>query len=123
MGGAGPSFGSLADAAVGAGATAPEIVDVLVGIVTIVGVPKVVAAAPEVAMALGHDLDEEGADGECHRRLARLGAEQADQRWRWWTASLRFETPSFRYIEATSELTVLRETKSRSAISRIERWV
>lgn len=61
VGGAGPSFGSLADAAVGAGATAPEIVDVLVGIVTIVGVPKVVAAAPEVAMALGHDLDEEGA--------------------------------------------------------------
>lgn len=58
MGGAEPSFGSLADAAVGAGATAAEIVDVLVGITAVVGVPRVVAAAPQLAMALGHDLDE-----------------------------------------------------------------
>jgi len=28
-----------------------------------VGVPRVVAAAPELAMALGHDLSEDGADG------------------------------------------------------------
>ena len=35
IGGAEPSFGSLADAAVGAGATAAEIVDVLVGITAV----------------------------------------------------------------------------------------
>lgn len=58
MGGAEPSFGSLADAAVGAGATAAEIVDVLMGIVDVVGVPRAVAAAPQLAMALGHDLGE-----------------------------------------------------------------
>ena len=58
MGGAEPSFGAQADAAVSAGATATEIVDVLVGIITVVGVPRVVAAAPKVAMALGHDLGD-----------------------------------------------------------------
>jgi 4-carboxymuconolactone decarboxylase len=57
VGGSEPSFGSLTDAAVSAGATASEIVDVLVGVITVVGVPRVVAAAPELAMALGHDLD------------------------------------------------------------------
>jgi 4-carboxymuconolactone decarboxylase len=63
MGGAEPSFGSLVDAAVGAGATAGEIVDVLVGITAVVGVPRVVAAAPLLAMALGHDLEENAAGG------------------------------------------------------------
>ena len=58
VGGAEPSFGSLADAAVGAGATAAEMVDVLVAIITVVGVHRVVAAAPKLAVALGHDLDE-----------------------------------------------------------------
>ncbi len=62
MGGAEPSFGSLADAAVSAGATGGEIVDVLVGIITVVGVPRVVAAAPDLAMALGHDLGDGGAE-------------------------------------------------------------
>ena len=47
VGGAGPSYGAHADAAVGAGATAAEIVDVLVGVVPVVGLPSVVAAAPE----------------------------------------------------------------------------
>ncbi|MRG60694.1 hypothetical protein GE115_12560 [Agromyces sp. CFH 90414] len=58
MGGAEPSFGSLTDAAVSAGATAGEIVDLLMGIVDVVGVPRAVAAAPQLALALGHDLDE-----------------------------------------------------------------
>jgi 4-carboxymuconolactone decarboxylase len=51
-GGTVPSFGAQADAAVSAGATAAEIVDVLVGVVPIVGLPRVVAAAPNLAMAL-----------------------------------------------------------------------
>ena len=63
MGGAEPSFGSLADAAVSAGATAVEIVDVLTGIIDIVGVPRAVVAAPQLAMALGYDLDEGGDRG------------------------------------------------------------
>ena len=58
VGGAIPSYGALADAAVDAGATAAEIVDVLVGIVPVVGLPCVVAAAPNLALALGYDTDE-----------------------------------------------------------------
>jgi len=57
VGGSGASFGAHADAAVSAGATAVEIVDVLVGVVPTVGLPRVVAAAPKVAMALGYDID------------------------------------------------------------------
>lgn len=58
VGGAVPSYGAQADAAVDAGATAAEIVDVLVGVVPIVGLPRVVAAAPKLAMALGYDIDD-----------------------------------------------------------------
>ena len=58
VGGAVPSYGAQADAAVGAGATAVEIVDVLVGVVPIVGFPCVVAAAPKLALALGCDTDD-----------------------------------------------------------------
>jgi alkylhydroperoxidase/carboxymuconolactone decarboxylase family protein YurZ len=56
--GAVPSYGAHADAAVSAGATAAEIVEVLVDLVPIVGLPRVVAAAPKVAMALGYDTDD-----------------------------------------------------------------
>ena len=58
VGGAVASYGAQADAAVDAGATAAEIVDVLVGVVPIVGLPRVVAAAPKLAMALGYDIDK-----------------------------------------------------------------
>jgi 4-carboxymuconolactone decarboxylase len=58
VGGAEPSFGAQADAAVSAGATPAEIVDVLVGIIPVVGLPRVVAAAPNVALALGYDLED-----------------------------------------------------------------
>ena len=58
VGGALPSYGAQADAAVSAGATAAEIVDVLVGVVPVVGLPRVVAAAPKLAMALGYDIDD-----------------------------------------------------------------
>ena len=57
VGGAVPSYGAQADAAVSAGATAAEIVDVLVCVVPIVGLPRVVAAAPKLALALGYDID------------------------------------------------------------------
>ncbi len=58
VGGAGPSYGAQADAAVSAGATAAELVEVLVGVVPIVGLPCVVAAAPKLALALGYDIDD-----------------------------------------------------------------
>jgi 4-carboxymuconolactone decarboxylase len=57
VGGAVPSYGAQADAAVDAGATAAEIVDVLVGVIPIVGLPSVVATAPKLAMALGYDTN------------------------------------------------------------------
>ncbi|MEJ1154780.1 carboxymuconolactone decarboxylase family protein [Microbacterium marmarense] len=58
IGGAGASFGEHTDAAISAGASPDEIVDVLVGVSAVVGAPRVVDAAPKVASALGYDLDE-----------------------------------------------------------------
>jgi 4-carboxymuconolactone decarboxylase len=58
VGGAVPSYGAQADAAVNAGATAAEIVDVLVGVIPVVGLPAVVATAPKLALALGYDATE-----------------------------------------------------------------
>jgi 4-carboxymuconolactone decarboxylase len=58
VGGTAPSYGVEVDAAVSAGATTTEIVGVLVGIVSVVGLPSVVAAAPCLAMALGCDLED-----------------------------------------------------------------
>ncbi|HWI00707.1 MAG TPA: carboxymuconolactone decarboxylase family protein [Propionibacteriaceae bacterium] len=58
VGGAVPSYGAQADAAVDAGATTAEIVEVLVAVIPVVGLPSVVAAAPKLALALGHDVDE-----------------------------------------------------------------
>jgi 4-carboxymuconolactone decarboxylase len=58
VGGTLPSYGALADAAVTAGASTAEIVDVLIGVVDIVGLPCVVTAAPDVATALGYDIDD-----------------------------------------------------------------
>ena len=57
VGGAAPSYGVQVEAAVSAGATAAEIVEVLVGVVPIVGIPSVVAAAPSLALGLGYDLE------------------------------------------------------------------
>ena len=59
VGGAVPSYGAEAHTAVSAGATIAEIVEVLVRLVPIVGLPRVVAAAPSLAMALGYDTDED----------------------------------------------------------------
>ena len=57
-GGAVPSYGAQADAAVNAGATDAEMVEVLVGVIPVVGLPRAVAAAPKLALALGHDVDD-----------------------------------------------------------------
>ena len=57
VGGAVPSYGALADAALDAGATAAQIVDVLVGVARVVGQPRVVAAAPQLGMALGYEIN------------------------------------------------------------------
>jgi 4-carboxymuconolactone decarboxylase len=59
VGGAVPSYGELSDAAVSAGASTDEIVDVLVSLIPIVGLPCVVAAAPKIALALGYDVEED----------------------------------------------------------------
>jgi 4-carboxymuconolactone decarboxylase len=56
-GGAVPSYGELADAALDAGATAAEIVDVLVCAIAVVGLPRVVGEAPKLALALGYDTE------------------------------------------------------------------
>ncbi|MGR0218777.1 carboxymuconolactone decarboxylase family protein [Agromyces sp. ZXT2-6] len=56
IGGAEPSFGAEADAAIGAGATPTEIVDVLAGVTSVVGLARVVDAAPKLALALGCDV-------------------------------------------------------------------
>lgn len=58
VGGAAASYGEHADAAVEAGATAAEIVDVLITVIPVAGLPLVVAAAPKLAIALGYDIDE-----------------------------------------------------------------
>jgi 4-carboxymuconolactone decarboxylase len=58
VGGAVPSYGAQADDAVNAGATATEIVEVLLGVVPVVGLPGAVAAAPKLAMALGYDIND-----------------------------------------------------------------
>lgn len=58
VGGAGPSYGAEADAAVSAGATAAEIVDVLFCVAPVAGLPCAVAAAPKVGIALGYDVDD-----------------------------------------------------------------
>lgn len=58
VGGAIPSYGAATDSAVSCGATTAEMVDVLVGVVSVVGRPSVVAAAPSLATALGYDITE-----------------------------------------------------------------
>jgi 4-carboxymuconolactone decarboxylase len=61
VGGAPPSYCVEADDAITAGATTEEIVDVLVGVLPIVGLPCVVSAAPSLALALGYDPEDPAA--------------------------------------------------------------
>jgi len=59
IGGAEPSFDELVDAAMSAGASADEMVDVLIGLSPVIGLPRVVEAAPKLALALGYDLADD----------------------------------------------------------------
>ncbi|WP_235825344.1 carboxymuconolactone decarboxylase family protein [Agromyces badenianii] len=79
VGGAAPSFGAHVDAAVSAGSTAAEIVDMLVGVIPIVGLPRAVAAAPKIALALGHDLEVDVVgDPAVARRVGRRAGDGGD---------------------------------------------
>ena len=49
---------TLADAAIDGSATVAEIVDVLVEIIPVVGLPRAVAEAPKLALAVGYDTEE-----------------------------------------------------------------
>jgi len=51
------SYSSQVALALAAGATVDEIVDVLVVVAPSIGVARVVSAAPELALALGFDID------------------------------------------------------------------
>ena len=52
------SYQSVVDAALAAGASVDEIIDVLMAIAGTVGSARVVAAAPKLARAVGYDVDE-----------------------------------------------------------------
>jgi alkylhydroperoxidase/carboxymuconolactone decarboxylase family protein YurZ len=53
-----PSFMSAVECAVRAGASYDEIVGTLIAVMPIVGVPRVVSAAPNLGLALGYDVSE-----------------------------------------------------------------
>ena len=57
LGAATSSLRVTVDQAIQAGASEPEIVDVLVTVGPAVGLARVVAAAPRLAVALGYDLE------------------------------------------------------------------
>jgi 4-carboxymuconolactone decarboxylase len=56
LGAAEPSYRQTAEAAQVAGASAEEVVGTLVAVMTATGVPRVVAAAPAVGLAIGYDV-------------------------------------------------------------------
>jgi 4-carboxymuconolactone decarboxylase len=58
VGGAGPSYGLEVTAAIGAGATVEDLVELVQVIVPVVGLPKAVSAAPRLAAALGYEFEE-----------------------------------------------------------------
>ena len=51
------SYLEAVDAALTAGATDDEIVGSLVSVVTLIGVPRAVSAAPKLSLAVGYDVD------------------------------------------------------------------
>ena len=58
LGASGVSYCWAADAALAAGATADEIVGVLIAVAPITGLARVVSATPEVALSIGYDIDQ-----------------------------------------------------------------
>ena len=58
------SYQWAVDSALAAGASEAEIVDVLAAVAPIIGLARVTSAAPELALALGYDIDpREGTTG------------------------------------------------------------
>lgn len=53
------SYGWSVDAALAVGATVEEIVGTLIAVAPIVGIARVVAAAPSLAGALGYDIESQ----------------------------------------------------------------
>ena len=53
-----PSFMSAVEAGLDAGASRDEIVGTLIAVLPIVGVARVVSAAPNLGLALGYDVSE-----------------------------------------------------------------
>ena len=84
--------------------TAPrEMVDLLIGVLPVVGLPRVVEAAPKLALALGYDTEETlisiaTAHPFCPDGRGQVGFIRREARpsWHLRTASLRVETPSLR---------------------------
>ena len=58
MGGAPLSYQWAAAAALDAGASAEEVVGALVAVAAISGLARVISAIPEVALAIGYDIDQ-----------------------------------------------------------------
>jgi 4-carboxymuconolactone decarboxylase len=58
LGAAPVSYHWAADAALDAGATAEEVVGVLIAVAPISGLARVIVATPEVALAIGYDIDQ-----------------------------------------------------------------
>ena len=58
MGAAPPSYHWAAEAALDAGATAEDVVGTLIAVAPICGLARVISAAPEVALAMGYDIDQ-----------------------------------------------------------------
>ena len=60
------SYQSTIDLALAAGASVDEIVGTLIAVAPTVGTARVVSAAPELALALGYDIDSafEGSEGK-----------------------------------------------------------
>ena len=52
------SYQAEVEAALAAGATVDEIVGTLIAVAPTVGLTRIVSAAPELALALGYDVDE-----------------------------------------------------------------
>jgi alkylhydroperoxidase/carboxymuconolactone decarboxylase family protein YurZ len=53
------SYQWAVDLALAGGATEDDLVDVLMTVAPIVGVPRLASAAPQLALALGYDVDPE----------------------------------------------------------------
>lgn len=70
IGAARSSYQCQVDAAFAAGASEDEIVGTLIAIAPTVGVARVVSAAPDLALAIGYDVDEafETLDGESEQQ-------------------------------------------------------